>query len=161
MRSGMHARPRRLAADAPARATLVPITSARPVLARAALALAVLLAGGPLAAQQRMFGLIGEPQPLEATLPARLPPFAAALPSAVATGSPHPVTIHPHTPTATPAPPGPYLLAPPHSGTPPSPHSRAPRPPVGGSVRVRSYLSVPQILEDLGKTPRVTLVSRC
>ena len=93
MRSGMHAQPRRLAAGAPARATLVSITSARPVLARAALALAVLLAGGPLAAQQRMFGLIGEPQPREATLPVSLPPFAAARLIAVDTGSRHRVEI--------------------------------------------------------------------
>jgi hypothetical protein len=61
--------------------------------ARCALALGILLAGGPLAAQQRMFGLIGEPQPLEATLPATLPPLSAARLIAIDSGSRHRVEI--------------------------------------------------------------------
>lgn len=64
-----------------------------PGLARCAIAIALGLAGGPLAAQQRLFGLVGEPQPLEVTLPATLPPLPSARLIAIDTGSRHRIEI--------------------------------------------------------------------
>lgn len=66
---------------------------ARAATAAGALVLGLLLAGAPVAAQQRLFGLVGEPQPLEATLPATLPALSAARLIAVDSGSRHRVEI--------------------------------------------------------------------